>query len=118
MTVSPGFVERLQKMSAAKREMMLRVPPACLVRAKEGIPLEMPAPGSVAIVSRYQMMGGSTRSTFAPDGELVLILEEILEGPDGKIISRKQGWARESWVDVVGYWRGFSPDAVAGVLSL
>lgn len=79
------------------RPLMIRFPPSCLVRAKLGVRLMVPAPGVVGIVSSYLENGHVT----------------VRESPTSALRAE----CDPNDLEVVGYWRGVDSAWVAHVLA-
>ena len=77
------------------RDLMLKFPPSCLVRANT--PLRHPAPGVIGKVVSY-LENGNVR---------------VVDGPDGDVAAECQ----PHWLEVVGYWNGVTPDRVREILK-
>ncbi len=78
------------------RALMLRYPPSCVVRAVR--PLYCPAPDEIAIVSGY-----------SPSGDRVSVIAAPTQP--------RRIWCRESWLEVVDYWNGVTPDFLSALFG-
>jgi hypothetical protein len=84
------------------KEMMLKFPPSCVVKANR--PLHCPAPGGFAIVTSY----------FEPSEEKPNGLISVRNGPEGD--TRHQ--CQPEWLEVVGYWQGVTPERLQHIFGM
>jgi hypothetical protein len=76
-----------------QQKLMLKFPPSCVVKAN--IPLGVPGPGKFGVVVNM-------------DDEFIY----VVEAPDGDTKAQ----CRPEWLEVVGYWHGWTPERVAETL--
>lgn len=84
------------------RQLVLRFPPSCIVRAIATTGLRCPAPGTVGIVRHWR-----EPSADRPEG-----LIGVLSHPEGRIVHD----CRPEWLEVVGYYKGLTPDVLGALL--
>ncbi len=86
-------IKWIRSCSAEQQKMLLRFPPSCVVKGK--VPLGVPSPGRFGIVVNVS-------------GKFVY----VIDGPEGDIKAE----CKPNWLEVVGYWKGWTPERVAETL--
>lgn len=86
--------------NAKLRKMVTKFPPSCVVRAKQK--LGCPRPGRLGIVVN-----------MATSGHLKVIEADV----PGASPNQFAGMCDPEWLEVVGYWRGLTPDGVKTILG-
>lgn len=81
---------------ATVKVLMVQFPPSCLVAATR--PLRCPAPGTVGIVR-----------TYFDNGDV-----SVVQHPTSGVRAK----CHPDWLEVVGYWRGLTPELVKEILGL
>ena len=94
-------VQWMSSRPRAVKDIMIRFPPACLVRSKPGCDLMTPEPGATGFVNGYREKG---------DGTIMLL---VVQGPKGRVLAE----CDPDWLEVVGYRSGQTPDFVRGVIG-
>lgn len=92
--ITPKLIEWMKSRPASVKELMLRFPPHCLVRANRS--LVCPALGTIGIVFSY-----------LEDGSMM-----ILQDPDSMLRAQCEA----DWLEVVGYRKGMTLLDVQSIL--
>lgn len=82
------------------KAIMREFPPSCLVRAKPGKKLLIPAPGVIGVVTSYAEVGEEIEISVA-------------DHPD----SDKWARCKPEWLEVVGYYKGLTLDVTKALLE-
>jgi len=99
--IPESTVSYLMHLSPGCLDTVLKFPPSCVVRAKDGVDVACPRKGFYGIVTSYTRDGSEVKVTPAPyDKE-----------------ARFAGMCDPDWLEVVGYWQGLTPDKVVSILE-
>jgi len=93
-------VEWMQSRPDDVKAVMRNFPPSCLVRAKEGVELVCPAPGTTGVIRSYY---------HGADGVQI----SVAEHPESDM------WAHcdPEWLEVVGFYRDLDMETTASILD-
>jgi hypothetical protein len=99
--IPQSTVEYLLQLSPGSLPTVIKFPPSCVVKAKDGVELACPRKGFYGLVTSYTRDGSDVKVTPAPyDKE-----------------AQFAGMCDPDWLEVVGYWRGLTPDKVRSIIE-
>lgn len=94
-----GLFDWMRRQPAGLQQAMLRFPPSCYVKSKDGISLSVPADGETGQVTKYREK---------PDGRYTLVV----------MADENRGECELDWVEVYDCHNGLTPEVVAMVCGL
>ena len=99
--IPQSTVDYLLHLTPGCRDTVVKFPPSCVVKAKDGVDVACPRKGYYGLVTSYTMDGSDVKVTPAPyDKE-----------------AQFAGMCDPEWLEVVGYWRGLTREKVQSIFD-